>query len=178
MKFVVTETGALLADLDRIEYMLLTQVADAADYTDSVLVRRRLFPEPVGGDLDGKVRREINEDWQEHVIPDLENSFRRALETFEADVANARLGQAEGNGVFDGQPSTYNVEIPMEHTDAWCSALNQARLALNEKYDLDLLGNEEEEDEAAIASAEWLARLQNEYYGMIQELLIRRLMPE
>jgi hypothetical protein len=65
--------------------------------------------------------------------------------------------------------------VPVDHTEQWYSALNQARLALGEKYDLPV-SEEEFLAESAVFDDRWLAGAQSHLYAVIQTFLLETVM--
>lgn len=64
-------------------------------------------------------------DWREFVLPDLRDGFNAQLAAIEAAVNSS--GDEDGPG---------QVFIPKEDAELWYGGLNQARLALEERYGL------------------------------------------
>jgi hypothetical protein len=64
-------------------------------------------------------------DWRDFVIPDLQSEFNAQLSAIEAAV------EAAGDGEQPGE-----LFIAKEDAELWYGGLNQARLALEERYDL------------------------------------------
>ena len=65
------------------------------------------------------------EDWRDYVLPDLRDDFNAQLAAIEAAV-DAAGGDDEPAELF----------ISKENAELWYGGLNQARLALEERYDL------------------------------------------
>ena len=63
------------------------------------------------------------DDWEEFVIPELREEFNSQLDVIEAAIAHA--GDGEGPG---------EVFITRDDSEPWYGGLNQARLALEERY--------------------------------------------
>ncbi len=100
------------------------------------------------------------DDWKAHVEPELHELFQSSRQRVEADLR----GLKEEDGEFQ-------LEFPVGHMDAWLSALNQARLALAERFrfgerELSASGPKE------IASERDLALLQIDFYGQVQGWLL------
>jgi len=135
---------------------LLKDIAAAGGSTDP-RVEGRLYPMP----MDEADDEGMNEDWSAFVQPDLQAGFQAAR-----DVVQADLRRASADGDF------WTVEIPFSHTDAWLSALNQARLAIAEENGF---GEKELAEELSMEteSPRDRALLQMHFYGMIQEWFVR-----
>jgi len=97
------------------------------------------------------------EDWEDFVKPDLEQQFnRQVIEVAEA-LADAKVEEP----IFIGQ----------DEADAWYGALNQARLALQDKYGFD-----DEEELEAMSQEKAGARIRSHFYQVLQSLLLDVLM--
>ena len=73
--------------------------------------------------------------------------------------------------------ANHTLRIPLEHGDAWLNALNQARLALHARYsftDSELCDHER----SPVASRRDLSLFQVNFYGFIQEFILRGLSEE
>jgi len=93
---------------------------------------RRIVPDAVArdGDLatglaDLMEGQEAGEDWREFVAPELRSMFDSQLATVEAAVEAAATAADHGAG---------SLAIPRTAAEAWYGALNQARLALEERH--------------------------------------------
>ena len=69
--------------------------------------------------------KEICAEWKLYVEPELRRLFESATETVASD-----LQQLNGN---EKPFANCTLRIPVEHTDAWLNALNQARLVIAAK---------------------------------------------
>jgi hypothetical protein len=73
------------------------------------------------------------------------------------------------------------IVVAHEHTEAWYSTLNQARLLMNEEYDL---ANAEERqliramDPSLVGEDRLLLIAQYELYSVIQSILVENLMQD
>jgi hypothetical protein len=123
LKLVVTERGHFAFEgISVILAVLLQEVPAILDSRHEPPSRERLFPAPTQSDA------EWNETWRQLVTPELESLFHTAGETMARDLA-ALSPQ-------DKDETSYRVEIPREHLNAWMSALNQARLILAAQHDI------------------------------------------
>lgn len=112
----------------------------------------RLYPTPEKGG------EELDEDWREYVQPELEHLFASAAAIVKGDLKDLETGGM--------------LTIPAQHVDAWLNTLNQARLVLAERFEVD-----EEAMERPISAVlndeREIALFQIHFYGFIQECLIR-----
>lgn len=148
----------VIGGLGEAELEMLRGVRDAADPTACPEAECRLFPEPITDadqdDLDAVA------DWKEFVVPDLRTQFDAALDQLEADIASAEQ-------VRKRPVKRYQITVPMSHLDQWYSALNQARLVLQEKYGLpgEGIGLSLED---LFAKGQWRAYFQSRFYAELQ----------
>jgi hypothetical protein len=113
--------GFTLHGLRQADIGALRAVASEADPSGIQAAEFRLYPDPVlEGDDEGACQ-----DWSEFVEPQLREAFAGALQTLAGDLATATAS---------GSPRRFRVDVPASHRDAWCSALNQARLVMHERY--------------------------------------------
>ena len=151
-------TTIFLEGIGEAELKLLKGVRDAADPTACPEAEERLFPSPAEGTED-----EVNEavaDWKEFVVPDLRSQFNEALDQLEADLAQATKSRSR-------MKDRYRVEIRSDHAALWFSALNQARLVLQEKHKFP----EDAEVRSIIemlSSKQWRAYFQSRFYAELQ----------
>jgi hypothetical protein len=103
---------------------------------------------------------EMAGDWRDFVVPDLEEQFSSALLHVTTAVASARVDAGDGPGP---------LWITREDGFQWFSALNQARLALEEQFHF---GPGEHIDPAKLAPVERSAFLRSQFYCAIQSLLL------
>ncbi|MEO7932651.1 MAG: DUF2017 family protein [Chthoniobacterales bacterium] len=141
---------------------LIRQIPQAADAEDSALAQGRIFSSPSPDNA------ELAADWKELVVPELKTQFRSAVSLVEHDLAE-NLCESDGDDDFP-----FRLQIPLEHTDAWLSALNQARLVLTSRYEF----SDEELNERfppQLKSLRELVLYQITIYGWMQELLLTTL---
>ena len=84
--------------------------------------------------------------------------------------------EADHNFAID---NFYRLEVKIENTELWYSALNQARLLLNEEYDLADSGDRlliQMEGPDAVDENRLLLLAQYEIYSVIQNILIESVM--
>ncbi|MFZ4764287.1 MAG: DUF2017 family protein, partial [Roseimicrobium sp.] len=134
----------------------------------------RLFPSPVEK-KDARKERTFIDDWKEYVTDDLENHFASDVGTLLADLDNVERQEANEDGEVKAQ-----LEVPIEHAQAWFSALNQARLMLDKKFLLFPQGEEdfrpvlEEEEAQGIDLQERLqVYMRYEFFSAVQEWLVK-----
>lgn len=77
----------------------------------------RFFPSPTHEDP------ELQEDWEQHVVPELRRLFTEAREVVRKDLASL---DKNDNG---------HLKIPRQNVEAWMHTLTQARLALAIHHD-------------------------------------------
>lgn len=117
MKAMPTLEGGLRLDAENAAdwNVLRAIVADANGCTTDLASR-----------LGGMVSEEAGaQDWEEFVVPDLREGFQDELAQVGTSIESASFHAHDGPGP---------IWIPREHVFAWYSALNQARLALEEQY--------------------------------------------
>lgn len=108
---------------------------------------------------------ELEEDWQEIVVPDLRESFNDALHHVSAAVETAiAISKTEKESP---------IWVTPEEAFTWYSALNQARLAIEEHYHL---GDDRELDPETLTPARFDAYLRTSFYGTLQSILLRHVL--
>jgi len=103
--------------------VMLREIPEILELRDRPDAFARLFPNPTAAD------DKINKEWQQMVNPELRHLFVSA-----ADVVTRDLTALAGD---QGDPEAYEVTFPVEHLNAWMSALNQSRLILAEVHQID-----------------------------------------
>ena len=148
-----------ISDLDPFLAELLRQIPLSANPEGVEGAEARLF-------IDPSAEKEICAEWKSYVEPELRRLFRSATETVAADLA-----QLNGN---EKSLRNRSLRIPFEHADAWLSALNQARLVIAEKYKFS---DEElnDHDRSPIGSRRDLGLFQVNFYGFLQEFILREM---
>ena len=147
-----------LRELDLFSCELLHQIAVAADPTGSEAATTRIFTSPTHGSEPG-----FDEEWTEYVEPDLKHCFETALETVKSDIE--ALKESAGD-------EAYELNIPLNHLEAWVHALNQARLVLAARHDF---GEREMERMPISGDMRALALYQIHFYGYLQERFLHEL---
>ena len=101
---------------------MLRELPEILELRDSPDARARLFPNPTADD-------KVNNEWQQMAGPELRHLFVSAGETVARDLTALEVDGDNTEG--------HRVTFPVEHVNAWMSALNQARLILAEVHKLD-----------------------------------------
>jgi hypothetical protein len=152
-----TEEGSfIVSELDPPLIGLFMAIPEAADPGENVAANERLYPKP-------SADHGMREEWREYVEPGLREWFESASATVKRDLE--QLGASE------------ELTILPEHVDAWLSALNQARLALAARFEV----NDSDMEQAVspvLQNERELALFQIHFYGFLQECLIRGLESE
>ncbi len=117
MKAMPTLEGGLRVDTeDASDWELLRSILTDANGPGADLASR----------LGGIISEEAGaEDWQEYIVPDLREGFQDEL---------AQVGAAIESAIFQAESGPGPIWITCEDVFPWYSALNQARLALEEHY--------------------------------------------
>jgi hypothetical protein len=152
MKIMPTLEGGLRIDIeDDGDWKVLLGITHDALSCDESLGRRM-------GNL--ITDEEVAPDWEEYIIPDLDESFQGELSHVATAVAAARVECGGGAGLLWITPRD---ALP------WYGALNQARLALEE---LHHFGQGEKLDLAALPAPSRNAFLRSQFYCAMQSLLL------
>lgn len=134
--------------------LLRAIVADAADEKEDLASR-----------LGGMVKEQsLVEDWQEFVVPDLRESFQDHL---------AEVGAAVESASYQAEGGAGPIWISPDDADAWYSALNQARLAIEE---IHRFGADEHFEVSAMPEIRQAAYIRSRFYCAIQGLLLEYVM--
>jgi len=194
MRFLLSEDHWALDSLFPGEWewiRVLPRLASGNDFHASS--RDRLYPSPLSPDVlaDESTIGQI-EDWEELIRPEIAESFTNARTIVESDLARSEAlsldeypeddpirEELEAAGFPFELPEMRRVVVPFDHTEAWYSTLNQARLLMNEEYDLataedrhlaKTLGPE------AVGEDRLLLIAQYELYSVVQSILVENLM--
>jgi hypothetical protein len=168
MRAELEEEAWILDEIGDVEWLMLSQLPDAADFSRSEKGRRRLLPDPID-------EADAAADWREYVQPELEGRFRDEVRVVGADLGRAEESERKGKG----GAILHRLRVPAEHTEIWYRVLNQARLVLNEEHGIAarerslVLG---EASPSSIDEETWLLLVQYRIYGAIQEFLLTHLM--
>lgn len=104
------------------------------------------------------------EDWQELVVPDLREGFQDELAEIGALIESAMYQADNGPGP---------IWITRKDAYPWYSALNQARLALEEIYHF---GPEQTIDLEVMSPVKQAAFIRSDFYSEIQSHLLRHVL--
>lgn len=156
MKIMPTLEGGLRIDTeDGDDWELLRCIATDANQCQTDLASR----------LGGMVSEEAGaEDWQEYIVPDLREAFQDELTQVGANIDSAAHQAEAGPGP---------LWITREDAFPWYSSLNQARLALEERFQF---GPTEEVDLELLTEEARFAFIRSQFYCEIQGLLLEYVM--
>ena len=148
-----------ISDLDPFLAELLRQIPASTSSEGAPDAEARLFSRP-------SAEPEICTEWKNYVEPELRRLFRSSTQTVAEDLA-----QLNGN---EKSLRNRGLTIPFEHADAWLNALNQARLVIAEK---NKFSDEElnDHDRSPIGSRRDLSLFQINFYGFLQEFILREM---
>ncbi|MBK1854818.1 hypothetical protein JO972_07595 [Verrucomicrobiaceae bacterium 5K15] len=99
-------------------------------------------------------------DWEEFVVPDLASSFNSQCKLVEKTIEHAREHD---------EPVVF---IKPKQAEMWYGAINQARLALEARYQLDATEDAIEDAAPELRSAHF----RNRFYLMLQSMLLEYVM--
>jgi hypothetical protein len=99
----------------------LHELPEILGLRDQPAAARRLSPPPTADE-------KINADWQSLIAPELRHLFVSAGETVTRDLTGLQPDP--------DRTGAWQVTFPLEHLNAWMSALNQARLILGELFQI------------------------------------------
>ena len=115
--------------------------------------------------LGGLISQEAGaEDWEEYVVPDLREGFQDEL---------AQIGAAIESAIFNADAGPGPLWISREDVFPWYSALNQARLAIEEQFHF---GPGDTIDPADLTPKRRAGFMRSQFYGAIQSLLLEHVM--
>lgn len=115
--------------------------------------------------LGGLISEEAgSEDWQEYVVPDLREAFQDEL---------AQVGASIESAIFEAEGEAGPIWITPEDAFPWYSALNQARLSLEEHFHF---GPSEMIDLTGLTPERRAAFIRSKFYCAIQGLLLEYVM--
>lgn len=156
MKILPTLEGGLRIDIeDDGDWKVLMGITHDALSCDASLGRRM-------GNL--ITDEEVAPDWEEYIIPDLEESFQGELSHVATAIAAARVECGGKSGP---------LWITRDDAQMWYGALNQARLALEE---IHRFGPGEKLNSAALPHVSSNAFLRSQFYCAVQNLLLEYVM--
>ena len=138
-----------------LESAILWRLAAAADPHGSAAAEERLAASPTGG-----AEPALDDDWKEHVLPELRTMFASAVEIVRMDLV--------GSWLSPGTDAA--LRVPVHHVEPWLIALNQARLALAARHGLtEAAMTRHPPDDLQPAT---LARLFVDFLGGLQQILL------
>jgi hypothetical protein len=150
-----------ISELDPFLAELLRQIPSSANPEGAPAAEQRIFSPPVNGK-----EPEMCAEWKMYVQPELRRLFQSATETVGAD-----LKQLNGT---EQSLTNRTLRIPTKHSDAWLSALNQARLVIAAKNNFTEL-ELSDHLRSPIGSRRDLSLFQVNFYGFLQEFILREL---
>ena len=154
--------GLEISELDPFLAELLRQIPASTSVDNSPAARQRIFSAPAK-----QTEKEVCAEWKIYVEPELQRLFRSATDTVAADLA-----QLSGNEKTFANRTLF---IPAKHADAWLNALNQARLSIAARNDFTD-GELGDNYRSPIGSRRDLSLFQVNFYGFLQEFIVRELM--
>lgn len=153
MKIAPTMEGGLRIDPETKEdWHILRAIILDANGSDTDLADR------LGGLI---TDYKISDDWQEIIVPDLRESFADDLHHIYACIEAAAAFKDAGESP---------VWITRDEALTWYSGLNQARLALEDKY---TFGNDPESNPANHTPIRHEALLRNHFYCALQSFILQ-----
>ena len=152
--------GAIeISELDPFLAELLRQIPASTDPGGAPAAEQRIFSSPTNGK-----ETELCAEWKTYVEPELRRLFQSVTETVAGD-----LEHLNGN---EKSFANRTLRIPAKHSDAWLSALNQARLVIATKN--NFTENElNDHFRSPIGSRRDLSLFQVNFYGFLQEFILR-----
>jgi len=149
------EGGLRLDAEDDGDWQMLNSITNDAISCEENLARR------LGNLISDK---EVAADWQEYVVPDLEEGFVSAVQHVANAVTSARYDAGGGPGP---------LWITRDDALQWYSALNQARLSLEESYHF---GPSEHINFKGLPVRSRAAFIRSQFYCAVQSLLLEHVM--
>lgn len=166
-----------LSDMEEVHVQLLRQAADDASMRDDKDGQARLYPLPVSS-KDVLREGEFLEDWKEYVTDELNTQFASDIGILLDDMDGLETVKTGKKG----HEATCQLTVPMDHGPAWFSALNQARLLLDQQYTLHPQGEEFEPDTDPVLIGDvdpaqrFAAYMRYEFYAVIQEWIVKHVL--
>jgi hypothetical protein len=151
--------GLEISELDPFLAELLRQLPSSTSPENCQSAQNRIYSLPAN-------EKEICAEWKVYVEPELQRLFGSATDTVAAD-----LQQLSGNEKGFANRTLF---IPTKHADAWLIALNQARLIIAARNDFTD-GELSDNYRSPIGSRRDLSLFQVNFYGFLQEFIIREL---
>jgi len=155
MKIAPTLQGGIRIDVESmLDWVSLEMISLDAKREDTTL-----------GKLFAK-RMPQDDDWDEYVVPDLEEEFNGQL-----DYVNRKVRLARSRNSEEG-----SLHINPADAGEWYGALNQARLALEEKFSLSDYDTCELEEIQLLKDEIRSAYIRSHFYADVQGLLLSYVM--
>lgn len=153
------DEGLEISEIDPFLAELLRQIPESTNTNDAPAATARLFSAPAGEN-----EKEFCDEWKLYVQPGLQRLFQTATETVAMDL----------KAVCGNEKPFANCKlwIPAEHADAWLNALNQARLSIAAKHSFNE-GELCDQDRSPVGSRRDLSLFQVNFYGFLQEVILR-----
>lgn len=161
MEIYRREDDLEVSELDPFLAELLRQVPASANPEDVPAARERLFSRPAAAS-----ETESCAEWKIYVEPELRRLFQTAT-----GIVTSDLSQLDGN---EKPFANRTLRIPIGHADAWLNTLNRARLVIAAKNDFSE-GELSDHYRSPIGSRRDLSLFQVNFYGFLQELILREL---
>lgn len=187
MRFVLTDEFWALDALTPAEWHLVSELPAASDGESfSPSARERLFPSLFSPEtLLNEDTQSHLEDWEEFVKPDLKDSFDDARNQIVQDIAEVetvdieKMSEAEPTNTEETISQLKRLRVPLDHTEAWYSVLNQARIMMNEEFDLAQSDDRQlpqSQSDESIDQERFVLLAQYELYSVIQSILVDNVM--
>jgi hypothetical protein len=161
MEFRRDQDALEISELDPFLAELLRQIPVSANPDGLAAAEERVFSAPAAA-----TEQELCAEWKLYVQPELRRLFQSATATVADDLRQLENGEKPF--------ANCALRIPREHSEAWLSALNQARLVIATKYNFteQELGDHYR---SPIGSRRDLSLFQVNFYGFLQEFILREL---
>lgn len=131
----------------------------------AIIADANACPTDLASRLGGLIGPEAGgEDWEELVVPDLRVEFQDEL---------AEIGALIESAIFNADNGPGPIWITRDDAFTWYSALNQARLALEEVH---RFGPEDSADPQTMTPVQQSAFIRSGFYSDIQSLLLRHVL--
>lgn len=150
-----------VSELDPFLAELLRQIPESTNPEGAAAAEERLFSLPTEASDEA-----LCSEWRLYVEPELRRLFRSATETVSADLQ-----------MLNGSTKPFancTLRIPTAHSEAWLSALNQARLVIAAKYAFSD-GELCDHYRSPIGSRRDLSLFQVNFYGFLQEFILQEM---
>lgn len=153
-----------VSELDPFLAELLRQIPESTNPEGTLVAEERLYSLP--GDPEDHA---LCAEWKLYVEPELRRLFHTANETVGEDLK-----------MLNGTTKPFancTLRIPTKNSEAWLSALNQARLVIASKYAFTD-GELGDHYRSPIGSRRDLGLFQINFYGFLQEFILQEMQAE